>query len=210
MRIRVSDIVKVSALGLVVAAAGVLGCQSQSDKAKGQMLSQASKFREQLQGMPAQIDETTKRLVAATAGQNPKRADDFREFNKSLESLRKQAMAVGSEANAAEVDAAKYFTAWTKDATRAPSADRAAVRAEAAASKAQVDQALGYLQQARSDFGDLMAAYDNVSKLMSKDLSESAILAAQKDVQAAMSKSLDVRNRIDRLDDAIDAALASK
>jgi hypothetical protein len=194
----------------LLAAAALTGCQSQKEKSREEMLSQASTFREQLNKMPAQIDETTKRLVAATAGQNPNRADDLREFNRSLETLRKQAQYVGSEANKAEIDASKYFTAWAKEVKRTPTADRAATREAAALSRAQVDQARSYLDNARNDFLDLIAAYDNASKRLATDLSEQAVMAAQPDVQAAISKSLDVRNRIDRLDDVIDAAVASK
>ncbi len=205
----------IASLALVPVAAAILtaplsGCTSQKDKARETMINQAETFRAKLQRMPAQIDDTTQKLIAATAGQNPHRADDFRSFTSSLASLRESAMAVGREANIAEVDSAKYFTAWAKEARHAQSADRPAVREAANLSRAQVNQAQSYLDAARTNFLDLVQSYDNVAKRLSGDLSEKAILAAQTDVQNAISKSLDVRNSIDRLDESIDAAVAAK
>lgn len=205
----------VASIALIPVAAALVvsplsGCASKKEKAREAMLDQAETFRAKLQHMPAQIDQTTQRLIAATAGQNPHRADDFRSFMSSLDTLRQQAMVVGREANVAEVDSAKYFTAWAQEARHAQSADRPAVREAAKLSRAQVNQAQNYLDAARTNFMDLIKSYDNVAKRLGADLSESSILAAQPDVQNAISKSLDVRNSIDRLDDAIDAALATK
>lgn len=205
----------VASLALIPVAAALVtsslsGCTSQKDKARDTMMDQAETFRAKLQRMPAQIDDTTKKLVAATAGQNPHRADDFRAFTSSLETLRQDAMAVGREANIAEVDSAKYFTAWAKEARHAQSADRPAIREAAKLSRQQVNQAQSYLDQARGNFMELIQSYDNVAKRLGGDLSEKAVLAAQPDVQNAISKSLDVRNYIDRVDDAIDAAVTAK
>lgn len=197
-------------IAAVLVSSPLSGCASKKDKAREAMIDQAETFRSKLQRMPAQIDETTKRLIAATAGQNPNRADDYRSFVSSLNTLREQARVVGSEANAAEVDAAKYFTAWAKEAQKSPSADRPAVREAAALSRAQVNQAQSYLDKARDNFMELIGSYDNVAKRLGSDLSEKSVLAAQTDVQNAISKSLDVRNDIDRLDDSIDAAVAAK
>ena len=197
----------------ITAAALVLsssGCQSPRESARGEMLSQAGTFREQLEQMPAMIDDTKTRLLAATSGQNPSRADDFREFSRSLSALREKATLVGREANIAEVNAENYFAEWAKEARRTKSADRPEVREAAAASRAQTDQALGYLTAARKDFAALITSLTNVETRLKASLSDASVAAAQPDVSAAISQSLDVRNRIDRLDEVIDAALAVK
>jgi hypothetical protein len=191
----------------IIAAASLTGCQSKTDKAKENLVDQAVDFRTQLNKMPADLDDVRSRLLAATSGQNPKRADDFREYSKSLARLRSDAMALGAEANKAEVDAAKYFLAWAKQTKNTAAADRAASRDTAAVGEAKVQEALGYLKRGRTDFNDLIAALSDVEKRLGANLTEQGVLAVQPDVQVALMKELDVRNYIDRLDDAIDAAV---
>jgi hypothetical protein len=185
------------------------GCTSKKDKAREEVREQAGSLREELAKMPPQIDATMKRMMAATAGQNPRRADDSREFSRSLATLRDQARLVAREANLAEVDSAKYFTAWAKQVKKTPTADRPDARAASAASRARADQALSYLDKARADFLDLVSHFDNVEKGLARDGTERGIAAVQADVNAAISKATDVRNRIDRLEDELDAALAA-
>ncbi len=195
----------------VVFGVGLLsGCKSKTEKAGDTMKDQAMSFRDSLDRMPAQIDEVQRRALAAGAGQNPNRADDIREFNKSVATLRDNARVVASEANAAEVDANKYFTAWAKQAQKTNAADRPAVRAEAKASREQVNTALGYLERARDKFNTLMGSLDKVQSGLAKDQSEAGIVALQPDVAKIVSQSMDARNYIDRLKETIDAALATK
>lgn len=186
------------------------GCQSQKDRAGDRLAEQSLTFQKQLDQMPAEIDAAIQRLQAATSGQNPRRADDFREYTKQVEALKARARVVGSEADRAEIDGAKYFTAWAKAAKNAPVADKAAVREAAAVKKENYDAALGYLSKARADFRNLVSDLDAVTNQLKGNLTEQGILDAQPMVGRATSKALDVRNMIDRLDDSINAALANR
>ena len=198
------------ALIATLAAGGLSACSSKAEKAHDVMLDQASDFRESLKKIPPQLDDVNKRMFKAAEGQNPNRAQDVREFSKSLESLRAQARVVASEANKAEIDANKYFTAWAKDAKRADAADRPAIRADAKASKEQVNIALRYLDTARDDFRELLGTLDGIETKLKADQSESAIQALLPNVGRAQVKTNDLRNYIDRLNESIDAALAAK
>jgi uncharacterized protein YdiU (UPF0061 family) len=205
----------VVSLGLTVAivgagASGLAGCESKREKAHDTMLEQASSFRESLKTIPPQLDDVSRKMAAACTGQNPRRAQDVRDFSTSLEKLRTQGRYVASEANKAEVDANKYFTAWAQEAKQSNMADRSGVQSQAKASKQQVDTALRYLDQARDDFRDLVGSLDRIETKLKADQSEEAILGVQRDFGKAQVSTMNLRNYIDRLNETIDAALAAK
>lgn len=195
---------------LVVGLAGVGGCASNKEKAHDELLAQASTFRESLKKIPPQLDEVSKRMSAAGTGQNKNRADDVREFSKSLAKLREQGRMVASEAARAEVDTQKYFTAWAEQAQHANMADRPAARSGYMASRENADTAMRYLSTARDNFRQLMASLDSMEAKLKADQSESGIMAIQKDFGTATVKTMELRNYIDRLNESIDAALAKK
>lgn len=199
-----------AAAGSVFAVAPMSGCQSSKDKARESTMAHASSFQEELNKMPALLDETVQRLTSVTSGQNAKRADDLREFNKSLTVLRDRANLVARESERAQADANKYFLEWTKEANRASTTDRPAVDADAATRKARYDTALGYLQNARKDFTSYVDSLTQIQTKLTASLSEESVMAVQPLVSRAINDSVNVRNMIDRLDDHINAALARK
>lgn len=198
----------IAAIGVASAIAPMSGCQSSKDKAAESTLSQLGTFQQELQKMPALLDDTVQRLTRVTSGQNPKRADDFREFNKSLAALRERANLVARESERAQADAGKYFLEWTKEANRAAPADRPAIDAERAGRKANYDIALGYLQSARKDFTNLVNSLTEIQSKLTASLSEESVMGVQSLVSRAINDSVNTRNMIDRLDDQIAAALS--
>ena len=195
----------------VFAAAGTLGgCQSKKDKAAESTKAAVSTFQSELNKMPELIQSTSDWMVKATSGQNPKRADDFREFQKSLTKMRDRASLVAREEALAVADSDKYFRAWVKEANRTKPADRAAIDETIAASKAKRDISLGYFENARKSFTNLAATMTSIEGRMAKDMSEAGVMALQQDVSRAVTDAMNTRDYIDRLDDQINAALAAK
>jgi hypothetical protein len=204
---------RISALARTVLLSAALlapltACQSSKDKAREGAMAEVSSFQEELQRMPALLDDTVNRLTRVTSGQNPDRADDLREFNKSLAALRERANLVARESERAQADASKYFLEWTKEANRASTTDRPAIDAAAAARKSNYDIALGYLQKARQDFTSYVDRLTQIQSKLSASLSEESVMGVQSLTSRAINDSVNVRNMIDRLDDQINAALA--
>ena len=204
----VRSAVLLAAIGGAVAIAPMSGCNSPKEKAAESTLSQLGTFQQELQKMPALLDDTVQRLTRVSSGQNPNRADDFREFNKSLASLRERANLVARESERAQADASKYFLEWTKEANRAAPANRPAIDAERASRKANYDIALGYLQSARKDFTSFVDRLTEIQTKLTASLSEESVMGVQSLVSRAINDSVNTRNMVDRLDDQIAAALS--
>lgn len=202
--------VLLAAVGGAIAIAPLSGCQSKKEKARESTLAELGSFQQELDKMPALLDDTVQRLTRVTSGQNPNRADDLREFNKSLAALRERANLVARESERAQADAGKYFLEWTKEANRAPTAARPAIDAEAASRKANYDIALGYLQNARRDFTSYVENLTAIQTKLTQSLSEESVMGVQSLVSRAINDSVNTRNMIDRLDDQIAAALSRK
>ncbi|GEM_PF-4473045 len=199
-----------AAVSGAIALAPLAGCQSRKEKARESTLAELGSFQQELEKMPALIDDTVQRLTRVTSGQNPNRADDLREFNKSLATLRERANLVARESERAQADAGKYFLEWTKEVNRAPTAARPAIDAEAASRKANYDIALGYLQNARRNFTSFVDNLNTVQAKLTESLSEKSVMGVQPMVSRAINDSVNTRNMIDRLDDQIAAALSRR
>lgn len=199
-----------TAVGCTVAIAPMSGCNSPKEKAREKTMAELGSFQEELTRMPGLLDDTVQRLTRVTSGQNPNRADDFREFNKSLSALRERANLVARESERAQADAGKYFLEWTKEANRASTADRPAIDAAAASKKTNYDIALDYLQSARRDFTSYVDNLTKIQTQLTSSLSEESVMSVQSLVSRAINDSVNTRNMIDRLDDRVNAALSGK
>jgi uncharacterized phage infection (PIP) family protein YhgE len=216
MTSRFNSVSMLRSAGLLAALAGAIaiaplsGCQSSKERAREATLSELGSFQQELNRMPGLIDETVQRLTTVTSGQNPRRASDFREFNKSVDALRERANLVAREANRAQANASTYFIEWTREANRASPADRPAIDAEAAARRTNHDIALSTLQNARRNFTSFVDNLTNIQTKLTESLSEESVMAVQPLVSRAINDSVNTRNLIDRLDDQINAALSRK
>lgn len=196
--------------GLSIGAGIGGGCESQKDKAADSTRAAVGNFQDELNKMPQLIDDTTEWMRKATSGQNARRADDFREFQKSLAKMRERANLVAREQLDASKNSEAYFRAWAREANRTKAADRPMVDEQIAASKSNRDIALGYFENARKSFTDLVASMTSIETRMSKDMSEAAVMGLDKDVTRAINDALATRNSIDRLDDQINAVFAAR
>jgi hypothetical protein len=208
----IRPILSASALGLIAVAAlaPLSACQSSKDKARESTMAELGSFQQELEKIPSLLDDTVQKLTRVTSGQNAHRADDLREFNKSLSALRDRANLVARESERAQADASKYFLEWTKEANRASAANRPAIDAEAAARKSNYDIALGYLQNARKDFTSYVDRLTQIQTRLTSSLTEQSVMDVQPLVSRAINDSVNTRNMIDRLDDQINAALSRK
>ncbi|MBX3386496.1 MAG: hypothetical protein KF768_07985 [Phycisphaeraceae bacterium] len=201
----------IAGLTLVVAGGSPLvGCQSQKDRAARATVRSVGDFQRQLQEMPAHIDATMNQLIATTSGQNPRRADDFREFQKGLESMRGQARLVASEYDRASRDSSEYFRQWMRESNRAPASERAAIDADIARNASNREIALGHFNSARRDYNRLINTLNDVETSIAKDMSEKNVLAMGDNVARAITDAGSLRDQIARLEESIAAALMRK
>lgn len=189
---------------------GAVSCESKKERAAEASAASVADFQQQLDQMPALIDSTMNRLIAVTTGQNPNRADDFREFQKDLSSMRDRARMVAAEYEKASRNTSEYFRQWARESDRTPSADRATIDAEIAQSEARRNIALGHFNAARRDFTNLINTLDGVEKSLAGNLTEANVQALGTKVGSAITDAGKLRDQIARLDDMISAALAPK
>lgn len=212
MKFRIPRTSTLIAASLALIFAGSLaplsGCKSEKDKAAQETKAQVSSFRSDLGKLPKMIDNTMSELTKVTGGQNPKRADQFREFQKDLSTMRSQARMIASEAAKAEADSNAYFAAWAKESNRAAAADRPKIDEKMAISKANRDTALEYFTNARRDFSAMVASLTEIETKLQKDMSDTGVQSIMGLYDNATRDSVRARGTVERLVEQIDAALA--
>lgn len=201
-----------AALGLTLAGAlaPLSGCKSEKDKAAQETKAQVSSFRTDLAKLPQMIDNTMSELTKVTGGQNPKRPDQFREFQKDLSTMRSQARMIASEAAKAEADSNAYFAAWVKESNRAAPANRAKIDDKMALAKSNRDTALEYLTNARRDYSNMVASLTEIETKLQKDMSDAGVQSIMSLYDNATRDSVRARGTVERLVEQIDAALAKR
>ncbi len=202
VRVGVVAIIAASALSLSA------GCQSKTDKAAAATVKSVGDFQKQLDQMPALIDSTMDRLVATTTGQNARRADDFREFQKDLAAMRSRANMVALEYEKANRNSSEYFRQWMRESDRTDPAMRSAMDAKIAGSETNRNIALGHFASARRDFTSLVNSLNGIEKSLINDMSEANVQAAGRSVGAAITDAGKLKDQIARLDEMIGASFA--
>ena len=193
---------------LVIAGAG---CSSQKEVAGTVASRSVRDFQKDLDAVPGQIDSVMSSLTKLTAGDTADRASALTSYSKDLKELTSQASRIASARDQAESDTQRYFREWLKESRSIKSSsERDAAYQALDAGKARTDIALGYLDNAATEYRALAEQFTQIQSMLTKDLSASSVQQVASQLGPVFDKASATKNYVARLSEQIDAALLGK
>jgi hypothetical protein len=198
-------------LGVALTAGMPIGCTTQQERDRKVARKSASEFRSDLDKMPGQIDRVISDLTSLTSTANTNRTATFNDYTRNLNALREQARSLGEQADAASIDATRYFRDWADSALKEkdPASREAALKGLDQRRQAVAD-ATSYLERGKAETRRLINSLDEIRTKLSGNLSQGQIDSVSGLVESSIRDSVNVKEYVARLDEQIDAVLAIK
>lgn len=210
-RNRIFSLARILAMGAAFATIAIApACKSPKEKAEGQVIYRMSQLRSDLERAPNLIDLTTEALTRATSGQNPNRAADFATLQTRLDELQASTKRLTNEVITAKGDSDRFFREWAREANRTSAGQRAEISEDMAARRANRDRALEYLRNADTAYASYVTQVEAVERALLTDMSENSIQAVSPMVSNAFTDGNKAKEFLYRVNEQVDAALASR
>lgn len=199
-------------VGAVVAVffGGVMatGCAVDSEAQRAEARGAAGSFRNSLDDMPAQIDETMSKMMALADNRTGDKSQTLSEFSKSLAKMDADARALSAHADRANQDTEAYFRQWEREAIRS---ENTSLKDETVAQRrARYQNARAYLGDARKNYLELTENLHAIERMYQRGGIDSTDPGVSAMIEDAIKDSVNVKNSIARLGEQIDTALGVK
>lgn len=184
------------------------GCASSTERAASEARSSVSKFRENLEAMPNNIDRTIAALDEMRSTQNTNRAKTYRDLSTQFAWMQNRAKDLGEQADKATSDSDAYFRAWVGEAMKNSSSEERREAQDAISARRDLrDQAVRYLSEGRQQYTELANSIRDLQTSLRGNLTQANVSALTPQIERTVLKATDVKEYIARLDEQIDAIL---